>query len=81
MPSWTNSAKPTQPHSTAQSAVRAQGAYVHGASLHGVLVLPAVAWLLSFTGWDEARRTRVVALAATGYGLAIAAALAYSLLH
>ena len=32
-------------------------------SLHGVLVLPALAWLLSFTGWDEARRTRIVAVA------------------
>jgi hypothetical protein len=53
---------------------------VHGVSLHGVLVLPGLAWLLSFTGWDEARRTRVVAIAAAGYGLAIAAALAYSLL-
>lgn len=53
---------------------------VHGVSLHGLLVLPAVAWLLSHTGWDEARRTRVVALAAASYGLAIAVALAYSLL-
>jgi hypothetical protein len=54
---------------------------VHGLSLHGVLVLPVVAWLLSLSGWDEARRTRVVALAAAGYGVAIAAALAYSLLR
>jgi hypothetical protein len=53
---------------------------VHGVSLHGVLVLPAIAWLLSFTDWDEARRTRVAAIAAAGYGVAIAAALAYSLL-
>jgi len=44
-------------------------------------VLPAVAWLFSCTGWEEARRTRVVALAATGYGLTIAVALAYSLLR
>jgi hypothetical protein len=39
---------------------------VHGVSLHGVLVLPALAWLLSFTAWNEARRTRVVATAAGG---------------
>jgi hypothetical protein len=52
---------------------------VHGVSLHGVLVLPALAWLLSFTGWDESRRTRAVAIAVAGYGLAIAAALVYSL--
>jgi hypothetical protein len=54
---------------------------VHGVSLHGVLVLPAVAWLLTFTRWDESRRTRIVALAVAAYGLAIAAALAYSLLR
>jgi hypothetical protein len=54
---------------------------VHGVSLNGVLVLPALAWLSSRTAWDEARRTRVVAIAAAGYGLAIAAALAYSLLR
>jgi hypothetical protein len=52
---------------------------VHGVSLHGVLVLPALAWLLSFTDWDEARRTRVVAVGVAGYGVAIAAALVYSL--
>jgi hypothetical protein len=52
---------------------------VHGVSLHGVLVLPALAWLLSRTGWDEARRTRAVALATAAYGLAIVGALGYSL--
>jgi hypothetical protein len=52
---------------------------VHGVSLHGVLVLPALAWLLSFTGWDEPRRTRIVAVAVAGYSVAIAAALVYSL--
>ena len=50
---------------------------VHGVSLHGVLVLPALAWLLTFTAWDESRRTRIVTLAVVAYGLAIAAALAY----
>jgi hypothetical protein len=52
---------------------------VHAVSLHGVLVLPALAWLLARTGWDERRRTRVVALAVVGYAVAIAAALAVSL--
>jgi hypothetical protein len=52
---------------------------VHGVSLHGVLVLPALAWLLSFTGWDEARRARAVAFGAAGYGVAIIVALGYSL--
>jgi hypothetical protein len=53
---------------------------VHGVSLHGVLVLPAVAWLVARTGWSETRRTRVVAVAAAFYAVAIAMALVWSLL-
>jgi hypothetical protein len=52
---------------------------IHGVSLHGVLVLPALAWLLSLTNWTEARRTRVVAVVTAGYAVAIVAALAWSL--
>ncbi|MBO3736518.1 hypothetical protein [Actinoplanes flavus] len=52
---------------------------VHALGLHGVLVLPALAWLLSRTGWDETRRTRTVAVAVAVYGAAVAAAAAYSL--
>ena len=52
---------------------------VHAVGLHGVLVLPALAWLLSYTRMTEARRTRVVAIGMVGYGIAIAAALAWSL--
>jgi hypothetical protein len=48
-------------------------------SLHGVLVLPAVAWLLERTGWDESRRTRIVALAVACYAVAIGGALVVSL--
>ncbi|WP_306214766.1 hypothetical protein [Actinoplanes sp. RD1] len=44
---------------------------LHGVSLHGVLVLPGLAWLLSRTSWPESRRTRVVAAAAAGYAVAI----------
>jgi hypothetical protein len=53
---------------------------VHGVSLHGVLVLPALAWVLSRTPWPEPRRRRTVAWAVAAYGLAIAGALACSLL-
>jgi hypothetical protein len=53
---------------------------VHAVSLHGILVLPGLAWLLSLGPWDEARRTRAVAIAAVGYGLAIVASLIYCLL-
>lgn len=35
--------------------------------MYGILVLPALAWLLSFTAWPESRRTRIVALACLGY--------------
>jgi hypothetical protein len=52
---------------------------VHAVSLHGVLVLPALAWLLGRTGWSESRRTRSVALAAICYAAAIGGALILSL--
>jgi hypothetical protein len=52
---------------------------VHAVSLHGVLVLPGLAWLLSRLDWAEARRTRTVALAVAGYAAAILGALVLSL--
>ncbi|WP_377269812.1 hypothetical protein [Peterkaempfera sp. SMS 1(5)a] len=52
---------------------------VHAVSLHGILVLPALAWLLGRLDWDETRRTRAVALAATAWAAAVAGALAVSL--
>jgi hypothetical protein len=52
---------------------------VHAVSLHGVLVLPALAWALSFTARDESRRTHLVALAVGGYAAVLIATLAYSL--
>ncbi|WP_432967624.1 hypothetical protein [Dactylosporangium sp. CA-233914] len=52
---------------------------LHGVSLHGVLVLPALAWLLSRLECPEPRRVRALAWATATYGAAIAAALAYSI--
>jgi hypothetical protein len=52
---------------------------VHGVSLHGVLVLPALAWLLGRTSWSETRRTQAVALASACYAVAIVGALVASL--
>jgi hypothetical protein len=52
---------------------------LHAVSLHGVLVLPALAWLLARTDWSESRRTRAMAVAAAGYAVAICAALTVSL--
>jgi hypothetical protein len=52
---------------------------VHAVSLHGILVLPAVGWLLGRAGWTERRRLRGVWLAVGGYAAAIAVALIVSL--
>jgi hypothetical protein len=47
---------------------------LHGVSLHAVLVLPALAWLLSRTSWGERVRWRAVAAAVCCYATAVAAA-------
>lgn len=41
----------------------------HAVLMHAVLVLPALAWLLSLTALPEARRTRVVAGVSLVYGI------------
>lgn len=41
----------------------------HGATMHGVLVLPALAWLLSFADRSESFRLTVVRVASLGYAL------------
>jgi hypothetical protein len=40
---------------------------IHAVALHAILVLPALAWLLSFTNWNEERKLRLIAVAAAGY--------------
>ncbi|WP_399889939.1 hypothetical protein ACGH7X_28625 [Streptomyces sp. BBFR51] len=47
---------------------------LHGVSLHAVLVLPVLAWLLSLTPWGETVRRRVVAGAVCCYAAAVAGA-------
>ncbi|MFD5818966.1 hypothetical protein [Streptomyces sp. NPDC127038] len=44
---------------------------LHGVSLHAVLVLPALAWLLSRTDWSEWTRERVVLGAVCCYAAAV----------
>lgn len=39
----------------------------HAATMHGILVLPVLAWLAARTGWSEARRVRLVALGCAAY--------------
>src|SRR5205823_6752650 len=40
---------------------------IHAVTMHAILVLPALAWLLSFANWTERRRVAVVLLGAAGY--------------
>ncbi|MET7600213.1 hypothetical protein ABZS84_34860 [Streptomyces sp. NPDC005481] len=53
---------------------------LHGVSLHAVLVLAAVAWLLSRTSWSDLTRRRLVLAAVACYGTAVAAAGGWALL-
>ena len=46
---------------------------LHGVSLHAVLVLPALAWLLSRTSWSARVRLRIVAATVACYAAAVAA--------
>ena len=41
----------------------------HAVTMHAVLVLPALAWLLSRTRWSEDRQFRYVRVASAGYAL------------
>jgi hypothetical protein len=51
----------------------------HFMPMHGILALPALAWLLSRTRWPERRRTRIVAAATGAYALLCALAVADSI--
>lgn len=51
----------------------------HGITLHGVLVLPALAWCLSRTSLSEATRCRLVATAIVCYLLTAIAVLSFDL--
>jgi hypothetical protein len=39
----------------------------HAVTMHAILVIPGLAWLLTFTSWPESTRMRVVRLGAGGY--------------
>lgn len=47
---------------------------LHAVSLHAVLVLPALAWLLSRTSWSERARRRTVTAAVCAYAAAVVGA-------
>ena len=50
----------------------------HAVTMHAVLVLPALAWLLTFSRWPEAVRVRIVQVAIGGYAVAAAVVIAWS---
>ena len=41
----------------------------HAATMHAILVLPALAWLVSFATWEERRRVGIVLVATGAYAL------------
>jgi hypothetical protein len=45
------------------------GKPAHAVFMHAILVVPAIAWLLTHTAWAERTRVRLVALAAHGYAI------------
>ncbi|MEV6837987.1 hypothetical protein AB0N17_26335 [Streptomyces sp. NPDC051133] len=53
---------------------------LHGVSLHAVLVLPLLAWLLSRSPWSEPVRLRIVTTAAGCYAAAVAGAMVWAVL-
>ncbi|MFI7589648.1 hypothetical protein ACIB24_21480 [Spongisporangium articulatum] len=52
--------------------------WAHFATMHGILVLPAVAWWTGRSGWPEARRAQAVRLVTALYVLAAGAVVAAS---
>ncbi|MDQ1643979.1 MAG: hypothetical protein QOJ50_163 [Cryptosporangiaceae bacterium] len=52
---------------------------LHAVAMHGILVVPALAWALRFTPWGERTRIRAVWAAIAVYSVAIAAAAVSSL--
>ena len=48
----------------------------HAVTMHAILVIPLLAWLVSFADWSERRRAGVVALGAAGYA-ALAGVIAF----
>jgi hypothetical protein len=53
---------------------------LHGVSLHAVLVLPALAWLLSRTSWSALTRQRILYTATGCYAAAVIGAGAWAVL-
>ncbi|MDJ0346876.1 hypothetical protein QMK19_37640 [Streptomyces sp. H10-C2] len=53
---------------------------LHGVSLHAILILPVLAWLLTFTSWSPEARYRTVVAAVGCYAAAVAGAVVWAVL-
>jgi len=67
-------------HATTAYATAGALKPTHAVTMHAILLLPALAWLLSFVDWTERRRVRVVLAAAIGYVVLAAVTAAENLL-
>lgn len=66
-----------------QAAYTVAGALkpAHAVTMHAILVLPGLAWLMTFGRLPEAGRVRVIALTSSVYGLAAAVVIAVSVIR
>ena len=58
----------------ADAAYRAGGSLkpMHAVLMHGVLVLPGLAWWAGYAGWSEREQVRLITVAVSGYALTAA---------
>jgi hypothetical protein len=53
----------------------------HAVTMHAILVIPALAWLLSFTRWGENNQTNIVRMGIVGYALLSVVVIIESVTH
>ncbi|MGE0703575.1 MAG: hypothetical protein AB7F99_00205 [Vicinamibacterales bacterium] len=65
----------------AAAAYATGGAFkpIHAVTMHGILVLPVIAWVFSSLSWTEQQRIRAVWLASTAYVALVVAVIATTL--
>ncbi len=53
----------------------------HAVTMHAILVVPALAWLLSFTRWSENHQLKIIQLSIVGYSVLSLVVIAESVTH
>jgi hypothetical protein len=53
----------------------------HAVTMHAILVVPALAWLLTFTRWSDNHQLKIVRLGCAGYALLSVVVLVESATH